>query len=180
MNAMTPLPSALRRHVALRGTQQPPEDRPVSVGDVRRAASGGEERLVVVLAVNPERENVQVTLVHPYAEWATSGDVVVEPAASGVRYPLVVQATMRAVVWAGDLGPLVADVPAEVVAICLAPAMRPPEGVDLSSGPRLTGQLDARWDFKMSELGSLSRLSADCTAAALRNTEGNDAHPSCG
>lgn len=146
-------------------------DTPIRVGDVRRAESGGQERLVVVLRVQQDRKNAQVTIVHPYTEYATSADVVVEPSVSNLSFPLVVQAGMRGVVWLNDLGPLITSVPAEVVAICLSPAklwsLNQDYKMGLSSGPPLTGPLDARMTFKNSEHESLSRLTADCTASAL-------------
>ena len=161
------IPEAIQLRLADRTPVRPRADRSISAGDVRRAESGGEERLVVVLRVNSERENAEVTLIHPYTEYATGADVVVEPSVSGTSFPVVVQAGMRGVVWLKDLGRLVADVPPEVVAICLAPAMRLPNGIGLSSGPPMTGPLDARMAFKDSEGSSLARLCAECTAAAL-------------
>jgi hypothetical protein len=142
-------------------------DGPVCVGDVRRVESGGEQRLVVVLKIQQDRSNAQVTIIHPYYEYATSADVVVQSSVSDVPFPMVVQAGMRGVVWLNDLGPLITSVPSEVVAICLSPAKLVPTGAGLSSGPPLTGPLDARSDFKNSECESLSRLCADCTSSAL-------------
>ena len=142
-------------------------DTPIRVGDVRRAESGGQERLVVVLRVQQDRKNAQVTIVHPYTEYATSADVVVEPSVSNLSFPLVVQAGMRGVVWLNDLGPLITSVPSEVVSICTSPAAKTPTLAGLSSGPKMTGPLDARFVFKQSEHESLSRLTADCTASAL-------------
>ena len=142
-------------------------DTPIRVGDVRRAESGGQERLVVVLRVQQDRKDAQVTIVHPYTEYATSADVVVEPSVSNLSFPLVVQAGMRGVVWLNDLGPLITSVPSEVVSICTSPAAKTPNLAGLSSGPPMTGPLDARMTFKNSEHESLSRLTADCTASAL-------------
>ena len=142
-------------------------DGPVCAGDVRRVESGGEQRLVLVLKVQQDRNNAQITLIHPYDEYATSADVVVDSSISGELYPIVVQAGMRGVVWLNDLEPIITSVPSEVVAICLSPAKLVPTGAGLSSGPPLTGPLDARWDFKNSECESLSRLCADCTSSAL-------------
>ena len=80
-------------------------DGPVCAGDVRRVESGGEQRLVLVLKVQQDRNNAQITLIHPYDEYATSADVVVDSSISGELYPIVVQAGMRGVVWLNDLEP---------------------------------------------------------------------------
>lgn len=164
----------LRNHKPLRLVDRPS---PVCAGDVRRAESGGEERLVVILKVQEDRRNAQITLVHPYTEYTTSADVVVGPSVSNVPFPLVVQAGIRGVVWLSELGPLVARVPAEVVDMCLSSEpldpdlagiwVGPNEVAGLWIGPPMTGPLDARFAFKESEYKSLTRLTADCTAFAL-------------
>ena len=170
------LPQAIINKLRNRKPLRLPKDRQVCAGDIRRAESGGEERLVVILKVQQGR-NAQITLVHPYCEYTTSADVVVEPSVSNVPYPLVIQAGIRGVVWLSELGPLVASVPAEVVDMCLSSEpldpdlagiwVGPNEVAGLWIGPKMTGPLDARFAFKESEYGSLSRLTADCTAFAL-------------
>lgn len=161
------IPESIQRRLSLRTPGRPRADRPIGSGDIRRAFSGGEERLVLVLKVNPRRENAQVTLVHPYPEYATDNDVVVEPSVSGVSYPLVVEAGMRGVVWLKDLDRLVARLPLEVVDACRSSRMVIPSGTGLSVGPAYNGPLEARAEFKTAERASLARLCADCTSAAL-------------
>ena len=175
------IPDSIRRRVAVLPATSSAlalpiaSDREATAGDVRRAGgSGGEERLVLVLKVQPGRSNAQVTLVHPYPEYATEKDVLVDPAVSGVAYPLVVEAGMRGIVWLRDLGPLVVALPSEVVTICLRPNTSVPTGPGLSVGTRYCGALDARAYFKQHEYASLSRLCADCTAAALDGYLGDD------
>ena len=74
-----------------------------------------------------------------------------DPAVSGVAYPLVVEAGVRDIVWLRDLGPLVAALPIEVLTICLRPNTTVPTGPRLSVGTRYCGPLDARAGFKSSE-----------------------------
>ena len=172
--AVVVIPDSIRRRVAtLPATSSAlalpiAGDREATAGDVRRAGgAGGEERLVLVLKVQPGRSNAQVTLVHPNPEYATTEDVLVDPAVSGVAYPIVVEAGLRGIVWLRDLGPLVAELPAEVVTLCLRPGATAPTGPGLSVGTRYCGPLDARAAFKQREYASLARLCAGCTAVAL-------------
>jgi len=161
------IPEAIQRRLAERTPPRPRADRAIASGDIRRAESGGEERLVLVLKVNSGREDAQITLIHPYSEYATESDIIVDPSVTGLSYPVVVQTGMRGVVWLKDLGRLVASAPAEVVHSCLSPYPSELSEPGLTAGTAFTGPLEARADFKNSERGSLARLSADCTEAAL-------------
>jgi len=161
------IPEAIQRRLAERTPPRPRADRAIASGDIRRAESGGEERLVLVLKVNSGREDAQITLIHPYPEYATESDIIVDPSVTGLSYPIVVQTGMRGVVWLKDLGRLVASAPAEVVHSCLSPYPSELSEPGLTAGTAFTGPLEARADFKNSERGSLARLSADCTQAAL-------------
>jgi len=163
------IPKAIQQRLAERRPARPRADRPIAAGDIRRAESGGEERLVLILKVNPKRENAQITLTHPYPEYATENDIIVDPALSGVTYPIIVQGGMRGLVWLKDLGRLVARVPDEVVSACLGARAGTPLGAGLSVGTTFLGALEARADFKQSERASLARLCEDCTAAALES-----------
>lgn len=161
------IPDAIQRRLADRNPSRPRADRAIATGDIRRAESGGEERLVLVLKVNPGREDAQVTLIHPYPEYATESDIIVDPAVTGLSYPVVAQTALRGVVWLKDLGRLVGSVPVEVVRSCLSHRSTELIGDGLTFGTFFTGPLEARSDFKNSERASLARLSADCTEAAL-------------
>ena len=135
-------------------------------GGVYRCSAGGIDRLVLVLGVNRLRSIAQVTLVHPYMEWATDADVIIDTPAGG--YPLVIQTDLRSIVWLKDLGSRCAaaiEVPSEVVNACLDPLAVIPAG--MATGSTLRGALDARWAFKEQERQDLSTLSEDCIVAAL-------------
>ena len=161
------IPDAIQRRLAERTPPRPRADRAIAAGDIRRAESGGEERLVLVLKVNSGREDAQVTLIHPYPEYATESDIIVDPSVTGLSYPAVAQTGLRGIVWLKDLGRLVATVPAEVVHCCLSPRPSELSGPGLTAGTTFAGPLAARADFKNSERASLARLTADCTEAAL-------------
>ena len=161
------IPEQLQQQVAERFVSSPRADRAIASGDIRRVESGGESRLVLVLAVNAARENAQITLVHPYVEQATAADIVVDREISQVTFPIVVQTGMRGVAWLKDFGRLVTSLPAEVVAACLSPRAVAVSREGLSTGTAFGGPFDARAAFKESERASLARLCDDSTAAAL-------------
>lgn len=161
------IPEQIRQRLATRTDARSRADRPIAAGDIRRVESGGESRLVLVLKVNPGRENAQITLVHPYPEQATGADIIVDRSVSGVTYPLVVEAGMRGVAWLKDLDRLVVTLPAEVVRACLSSRTIALIGDGLSAGMAFGGPLDARATFKDSERASLARICAESSAAAL-------------
>ena len=161
------IPDLIKKRLADRTPPRPRADRAITSGDIRRVESDGESRLVLVLAVNPARENAQVTLIHSYPEQATGDDIVVDPSVSDLTYPIVVEAGMRGVIRSLDLGRLVTSLPSEVVAACLSPRMPALTGGGLSTGTAFGGPLDARSAFKDAERRSLARLCADSTAAVL-------------
>lgn len=161
------IPDLIKKRLADRTAPRPRADRAITSGDIRRVESGGESRLVLVLAVNPAGENAQITLVHSYPEQATGADIVVHPSASDLTYPIVVEAGMRGVIGSLDLGRFVTSLSAEVVAACLSPRMPVLTGEGLSTGTDFGGPLDARSAFKDAERRSLARFCADSTAAVL-------------
>ena len=161
------IPESVRRRLAVDDVVRPRADRAIAAGDIRRAESGGVERLVLVLKVNSARENAQVALIHSYPEYATDGDLIVDQKVSGVSYPIVVETGMRGIVWLTDLRRLVTGLPTEVVAACLGPRLVTPAIPGISVGTAYMGPLEARADFKGSERNSLAQLCADCTAAVL-------------
>jgi hypothetical protein len=160
------IPEVVREELKRRRRPSPRADRPIRAGDLRRCDSAGESRLVLVLKVIPERETVQVTLIHSLPEYATANDVVLDPSLTGLTYATIAQGDLRGVVWLRDLGRLVAQVPQSVVTTCLT-GRRPSGSGSLPAGLRLAGPLDARWDFKVAERESLARLCADCTSSTI-------------
>jgi len=158
----------VKRQLATREPARVRADREIRPGDVRRASSSGETRLVVVLAVNASRESAQISLLHPYSEQATAADIVVDQSISGVNFPIVVQTAMRGVVWMKDLERLITELPAEVVSACLKSDNTTEFSSEgLSAGSTFGGPLDARAAFKNSERDSLARLCSSSTAAML-------------
>lgn len=161
------IPERVKQRLESRVPPRPRADRSIAPGDIRRVDSGGESRLVLVLAIDSGSQVAQITLVHPYLEQATSADIVVDPSVSEVSYPIVVEAAMRGVVWLKDLDRLVTVLPAEVVAACLQPRTTALTGDGLSAGTAFGGPLDARATFKDSERALLARITEDCTTTVL-------------
>lgn len=154
---MSGVPEPIRRRLAGWVPPRPPVDRPVAPGDVRRMTSGGVDRLVAIVGV-PAHVGAQVALIHPYPEYATGDDVVVDPSVTGVRYPIVVQPGVRGVVRLTNLGPLVATVPDEVVSACVASRPVALTSAGLYAGTAFTGPLEARAAFKAGERATLGVL----------------------
>ena len=170
------VPETVRLRLLARTVSPPLEstkDFGVRDGDIRVARSNGEQRLVLVLKTVIERQMAQVALIHPYREWATSSDVVIESSLTTVAFPVVVETLMRGVVTITDLGELVtclsAQVFAEVVATCMAPRMILPTMPGISTGVSCSGPFLAHQEFKNAERASLQRLCASCTATALEH-----------
>jgi hypothetical protein len=161
------IPDSVLRKLAERTQPKPRADRAIVAGDIRRAESGGEERLVLVLKVNSDREDAQITMLHPYPEYATESDIIIDPSVTDLTFPVVAQTGLRGVVWLKDLGRLISSAPVEVLNSCLGPRPRELSGPGLTAGTTFAGPLEARADFKSSELASLARLSGDSTEAAL-------------
>jgi len=128
-------------------------------GDIRAATSGHLRRLVCVLRdphVNADGEqSVVVALIHPYVEYATGADRIVDSSVSGLPYVLVVERDLVGVVFPDQLDP---SPLAHLAHGTLRIAPR---------GPDLLGPFDARWQFKQRELEDLHELVADCTTQAL-------------
>lgn len=163
------IPESIQQRLVQRPATHPRADRLIASGDIRRVNSGGESRLVLVLKVNADRFNAQISLVHPYSEYATENDLVIEPSLSGTSFPIVVQTAMRGVVWLKDLERLVSELPVEVVSACLGPVVKAPIQVGVSTGDESVGPLEARANFKVSERNALARLCRDCTEASLQD-----------
>lgn len=126
--------------------------------DERSVEAGEGSCLVLVLAVDPARRIAQITLIHPYLEYATASDIVIDSSVSGVTYPVVVQAAMRGAIPIESLGNLVTRVTGEVVNACLSSLTVSLNSEGLSSGTALRGPFDVRSVFKTSERVALNRL----------------------
>lgn len=141
----------------------------IASGDIRatRARDGSEERLVLVLAVDGSRNIAQVTLVHPYVEYATDHDMVLDHEASGLGFRVVVEADLRGSVWLVDLDRRLSNLPRAVVEACLDPERVFPDLRGVASGAEVFGPLDDRYEFKRLERESLAAVCAECTSALL-------------
>jgi hypothetical protein len=133
-----------------------------AVGDVRRVEVNGLERLVVVLKDAATYGGVQVTLVHPYVEYATEGDLIVDGGVIGKSYSLVVHAGWRFVVPAVAVDEkLVASLPDEVVARCLRPSGSVALPAGVWAGCHRCGSFpSAILEFKAAEWRDVGRLQA--------------------
>jgi hypothetical protein len=132
----------------------------VSRGDIRHIQNGSTERLVLVLMVDADTETSQVTLLHSYLEFATEFDVVIEPSASGLQYPIVVETDLRGVVLTAELGESLGLLPEKFILACFDGLDQFVEDAEAFVGPPLLGPLDARWDFKVDEGETIRELSS--------------------
>jgi len=159
----SPLPERVRRAAEQHRRQHPPlpaHPAPIRAGDIRRVHWEETTRIAYVQR-DPHQDpddgttSVVIALVHPYTEYATDADRILDPAASGVAYTLVIELDLLGVVFPDQLD-------AAPLARIATETLR-----NAPSGPRLTGPLDARWEFKQQELDDLRELVAACTAHAL-------------
>lgn len=159
---------------AIKKNQPPPDlkDSGVSIGDIRTIQDfdGGANRLVLILDLDHFLDVALVTLIHPYIEYATEHDVVIDSFAASVPFDVVVQRDIRASVWKTQIGELIGRLSKTATSELLKPKMNP-DTVSPSSyfGSKLTGPFDVRWNFKVSEGQELKNISKDCTSTFIDN-----------
>lgn len=132
---------------------------PVRNGDLYLVTDGDLSRIAYVAADHEPHDpetggGVLVALTHPYLEYATEDDRLLEPATSGLPYQLLVQTDLVGVV--------------EPDQITWRPLSRIGDRLtDIPAGPALRGPFDARWQFKLREGSDLRRLTTRHTARVL-------------
>ena len=149
-------------------------------GDLRVIApppgSAGDARLCLVLAVHTTGPAgaaapfVELALVHPHAELATSMDAVVPGTLCATPYDIVVQADLRGVVWATTqvgqhVGRITTDTFNEISGLLGTDTSTSPSGVRV--GLPLGEHCDRRWEFKVDEGRALDALTSDCTSQLI-------------
>ena len=148
------------------------KDSAVSIGDIRTIQDfdGGANRLVLVLDIDHFLDVALVTLIHPYTEYATEHDVVIDGQTASLAFDAVVQRDIRASVWKKQLGELVGQLSQTSTSEVIKPKMNL-DAVSPSSyfGSNLTGPLDVRWNFKVAEGQELKNIAKDCTIAFVEN-----------
>jgi hypothetical protein len=138
-------------------------------GDLRIISSyeqTSDARLGLVLQVNPIF--VEMALVHPYYELATSKDAVISSALCGTSYDIVIQNDLRGVVWISQVGQLIghlSDNHLETISDVLESIQ--PQSEDIRIGIPLMGEHDRRWSFKASEGKALDSFTTDCSTQLL-------------
>jgi hypothetical protein len=162
------IPPKLQQALERTRSANPIADRGVRPGDVRKLSdSNCTSRFALVLTIDSKAGVAEVTLIHPYVEYATDLDVIVHRSADGPAFDLVVQTDIRAAVSTLQLDRLIGVVTPNVVSACLRGADTFDPSADAHLGAPLTGPMDARWEFKVAEGKNLIALSAKVTAAAL-------------
>lgn len=142
-------------------------------GDLRVARPAvrgmGECRLTLVLAAGQVPGAVEVALVHPYGELATSSDGVVPGRLAGTPYDVVVQSDLRGLVHVAQLsGPAGRLEPATIGAVSEVVGDGDPEAPSgVRCGLPLVGPFDRRWAFKAEEGRALDWLTSAATAEVL-------------
>lgn len=148
------------------------KDLAVSVGDIRTIQDfdGGANRLVLVLDIDHFLDVALVTLIHPYTEYATEHDVVVDGQTASLAFDVVIQRDLRSSVWKKQLGELVGQLSKTATSELIKPKLNL-DTVSPSSyfGSNLTGPLDVRWNFKVAEGQELKNIAQDCTIAFVEN-----------
>lgn len=142
-------------------------DRDVRAGDVRLVTAGVlGRRLALVLYVDISTDSAEITLVHPYVEYATDLDIVIPGTTTQLSYEIVVQTDIRASVWLVDLRRLVCEVPLDVVEACFEGTEGFEASDDAFLGEPLIGPLDGALALQggrgaaSSEVGSAMRCGA--------------------
>ena len=137
--------------------RDPARDLGIEPGVVARHSPGsdGETALVFVLGIEPSTNTCDIALVHLEPKWATEHDIVVSSDETSLGYDFVVQTDIRASTYTQQITSVLTATPPEVLALA-----RDPEPLASSErrGLRLKGRLDARWNFKVSEVHRLHRL----------------------
>ena len=136
-----------------------------SPGELRVARlRGALSRLVLVVASNPEEPASLVSLATNELEFATGADVRLEPAETGLGYPVLIETDLVAPVWDSQLGPLLGRIVPELGEVVAAvPHIERID--DDRRGLPLAGPWDARWRWKRSELSDLHELASDRMAS---------------
>lgn len=152
----------------------PAPSRVVRRGDVRLIAppydAAGESRLGLVLNVDATLQFVEVALIHPYPELATSMDGVVSGALARTPYDVVVQTDLRGVVWTPvQVSRLLGKLSSETLEAIsdLVETGRPVSTAGVGIGIPLAGPHDRRWSFKAAEGKALDLLTSDCTGEVI-------------
>jgi hypothetical protein len=133
-----------------------------------------------VLNVDSTLQFVEIALVHPYPELATSMDGIVPGALAGTPYDVVVQTDLRGVVWtAVQVSRLVGELSSETIEAIsdLIEAGRTESTTGIRTGVRLAGSKDRRWGFKAAEGRALDLLTADCAGEVMYGRSPWRVHP---
>ena len=153
---------------------RPVPSRTIRRGDLRLIAppydATGEARLGLVLNVDTTLQFIEVALVHPYPDLATSMDGVVPGALADTPFDVVVQTDLRGVVWTlVQVSRLVGQISAETLeAISDLVETGQPESIGgVRIGTPLAGPQDRRWSFKASEGQALDALTSDCSGEVI-------------
>lgn len=148
--------------------------RAVRRGDLRLIVppydTTGESRLGLVLNVDATLQFVEIALVHPYPELATSMDGVVPGALACTPYAIVVQTDLRGVVWTPvQVSRLVGKLSDESLEAIsgLVETGDPESPSGIRIGTRLGGNHDRRWTFKGAEGKALDLLTSDCSGEVI-------------
>lgn len=171
------VPDAIATATRSRGVENPiqrPPSRSVSRGDVRLIAppydGPGDSQLGLVLNVDNKLQFIEIALVHPYPELATSMDAVVPATLAGTPFDVVVETDLRGVVWTPvQVSRLVGRLSSETLEAIsdLIETGEPESPTGIRIGTRLTGTHDRRWAFKAAEGAALDLLTADCTGEVI-------------
>lgn len=127
----------------------------------------GVSRLALVLQVHDDY--VEVALIHPYHEFATSTDAVVPSDLTGTPYDIVIQTDLRGTVWTSQVSHRVGGITESLIeTINDAIEKRIPFlPSKIMIGIPLHGPMDARWGFKAQEGRELTKLVVGCTTTLL-------------
>jgi hypothetical protein len=113
---------------------------------------------------------IEIALVHPYLELATSMDGVVPGVLAGTPYDIVVQTDLRGVVWTPvQVSQLVGKLSAESLEVIsdLVETGQPGSTTGIRIGFPLAGANDRRWSFKAAEGEALDLLTYDCSGEVI-------------
>jgi hypothetical protein len=123
-----------------------------------------------VVNVDTSLQFIEIALVHPYTELATSMDGVVPGALAGTPFDVVVQTDLRGVVWTpvqvsrlvGELSSATLEAVSTLVEIG-----QPGPMAGVRIGVPLAGPTDRRWSFKEAEGRALDLLTSDCAGEVI-------------
>jgi len=129
----------------------------ITAGVVARHSRGldGDTALVFVLDADPLSDVCDIALVHYEPKLATEHDIVVYSDETSLGYDFVIQTDVRASTYTQEITSVLAVTPPEVLALAHDPELL---ASSERRGLRLKGRLDSRWDFKVSEVRRLHRL----------------------